>query len=81
MQMARAGASGPADLADLLASLDSYAGRVTWNPNAHWSVATGYGYLADPEPAHPGESIHRATASLQHATSTGTSGQGATTVI
>ena len=61
--------------------LDSYSGRGTWNPTANWSVSAGYGYLASPEVAHPGESMHRATASVLHAKPLGTAGQWATSAI
>lgn len=43
--------------------LDSYAGRVTYNPTDHWSLQGSYGYLKSPEELHPGESVRRATAS------------------
>ncbi|MDB4950703.1 MAG: hypothetical protein JWM27_3352 [Gemmatimonadetes bacterium] len=31
-------------------SLDSYAGRLTVNPGAHWSLGASYAYLRSPEP-------------------------------
>ncbi len=43
--------------------LDSYSGRVSFNPSENWSFQTSYGYLKSPEQLHPGESVHRATAS------------------
>ena len=61
--------------------LDSYSGRITWNPSRAWSAAAGYGYLKSPEAARPTESIHRVTASLLHGTALGNAGQWATTVI
>lgn len=61
--------------------LDSYSGRVTWNPTTHWSAAAGYGYLKSPEAAAPDASIRRVTASLLHGTTLGTAGQWATTAI
>ena len=39
--------------------LDSYSGRVTVNPGAHWSLSGWYAYLRSPEGLHPGESLHR----------------------
>ena len=33
--------------------LDSYSGRLTVNPTAHWSLAAGYGYLKSPEALNP----------------------------
>ncbi|HEY8851033.1 MAG TPA: hypothetical protein VIM36_02560 [Gemmatimonadaceae bacterium] len=61
--------------------LDSYSGRFTLNPSAHWSFAGGYGYLKSPEALNPTESMHRITASAQHGTSLGSEGQTATTFI
>ncbi|MEO7043132.1 MAG: hypothetical protein ABI035_12785, partial [Gemmatimonadaceae bacterium] len=45
-------------------SLDSYAGRVTVNPNANLSLSGSYGYLKSPELLHPAESLHRIGASI-----------------
>ena len=61
--------------------LDSYSGRFTLNPSAHWSFAGGYGYLKSPESLNPTESMHRVTASAQHGTSLGSEGQIASTFI
>ena len=61
--------------------LDSYSGRFTLNPSAHWSFAGGYGYLKSPESLNPTESMHRITASAQHGTSLGSEGQIASTFI
>ncbi len=61
--------------------LDSYSGRVTWNPSAHWSLTGGYGYLKSPEALNPTESMHRATASVLHGTTLRTEGQWSTAVI
>ncbi len=47
-------------------SLDSYAGRLTVNPNPQWSLSASYGYLASPEELHPDESLHRMSASVLH---------------
>ena len=47
-------------------SLDSASGRVTYNPTKDWSAQVSYGYLAEPEQLHPGESVHRTTASVSH---------------
>ncbi len=43
--------------------LDSYAGRLTYNPTDHWSFQGSYGYLKSPEELHPQDSVRRATAS------------------
>ena len=61
--------------------LDSYSGRVTVNPNAHWSLAGGYGYLKSPEALNPDESMHRLTASVLHGARLGTDGQLASAFI
>jgi hypothetical protein len=61
--------------------LDSYSGRVTLSPNAHWSFTTGYGYLASPEILDPGESMHRFVASALHGTTVGAEGQWATSLV
>lgn len=45
-------------------SLDSYSGRLTVNPDSHWSLTGSYGYLASPEELHPEESQHRVSASV-----------------
>jgi hypothetical protein len=61
--------------------LDSYSGRLTVNPTAHWSLAGGYGYLRSPEALKPDESMHRMTASVLHGSQLGSDGQWATTLI
>ncbi|MFN2603406.1 MAG: hypothetical protein ABR582_11695 [Gemmatimonadaceae bacterium] len=61
--------------------LDSYSGRVTFNPTMRWSLSAGAGYLKSPEALHPQESLHRYTASVLHGTKVGTIGQSATALI
>jgi hypothetical protein len=61
--------------------LDSYSGRLTANPNANWSFATGYGYLKSPESLNPDESIHRLTASVLHGAQLGADGQWASAFV
>jgi hypothetical protein len=61
--------------------LDSYSGRLTVNPTAHWSLAGGYGYLKSPEALKPNESMHRVTASAMHGDQLGIDGQWASTLI
>ena len=46
--------------------LDSYSGRITFNPNEHWSLTAGYGYLKSPEALEPDESMRRIVASVLH---------------
>jgi hypothetical protein len=59
--------------------LDSYSGRFTLNPNAHWSLSGAYGYLKSPEGLNPTESMHRITTSAEHGASLGSDGQMAST--
>jgi len=61
--------------------LDSYSGRLTINPTAHWGVAAGYGYLKSPEALNPDESMHRVIASVLHGTRLATDGQWASAFI
>jgi hypothetical protein len=61
--------------------LDSYSGRLSINPNAHWALSAGYGYLAHPEILSPTESMHRVTASAIYGTTLGAGGQWATTFV
>ncbi len=61
--------------------LDSYSGRVTYDPTPEWSVTAGYGYLASPEAQSPDESMHRVTASVLHGTTLGQEGQWSSAVI
>jgi hypothetical protein len=44
--------------------LDSYSGRLTWNPVPRWSLQASHGYLASPEQLAPGVAVHRTTASI-----------------
>ena len=61
--------------------LDSYSGRVTFNPTVHWSFTAGYGYLHEPEARQPNLSIHRAAASALYGRKLGGDGQWATTFV
>jgi hypothetical protein len=61
--------------------LDSYSGRLTFNPTTHWSLASGYGYLKSPEALKPGESMLRVTASAVHGARLAGDGQLATALI
>lgn len=62
-------------------SLDSYSGRLTWNPDGHWSLAGSYAYLKSPEATHPDESLHRLSASVINARSFGRDGNWSTTFV
>jgi hypothetical protein len=46
--------------------LDSYSGRISWNPSADWSAQVSTGYLRSPEELDPGVGEHRTTASLMN---------------
>ena len=46
--------------------LNSYSGRLSYNPTVQWSLATSYGYLMSPEPMDPTSNVHRVTASAFH---------------
>jgi hypothetical protein len=55
--------------------LDSYSGRLTYDPSPEWSFTGGYGYLASPEALNPTESMHRITASALYGSTLGREGQ------
>lgn len=61
--------------------LDSYSGRVTFNPTPHWSLTAGYGYLESPEALEPDESMRRLVASVLHGRRIGADGQWSSAVI
>ena len=62
-------------------ALDSYSARATLNPNSHWSLTGGYGYLKSPEELHPTDSEHRITASVMNGFAIGSEGQVATSFV
>ena len=62
-------------------SLDSYAGRVTWNPTGQWSVTGSFAYLRSPEAAHSEESLHRVSASVLNYQKFGTGGDWSTALV
>jgi len=61
--------------------LDSYAGRFKAHLDSGWVLSAGYGYLKSPEALNPGESVHRATASVLQGHKIGRNGQLATTIL
>jgi len=61
--------------------LDSYSGRLTLNPDAHWSIAGGYGFLKSHDALAPDESMHRRTASVLYGARLGVDGQWASTFV
>jgi hypothetical protein len=62
-------------------TLDSYSGRITYNPTPEWSFTGGYGFMKSPEALNPSESMHRATASMLHGVPLGTDGQWASSIV
>jgi len=62
-------------------TLDSYSGRVSYNPNAHWALNAGYGFIKSPETVTPDVSTHRVTASAMYGEKLGTDGQLAATIL
>ena len=61
--------------------LDSYAGRIFYNPNANWSYSASAAYIASPEVLHPGESMHRYAASIMNTRLLGTRGEWSSSLI
>lgn len=61
--------------------LDSYSGRLSAHIDSNWTVAAGYGYLASPEALHPGESLHRTSASVLYGRKLGREGQVAAALV
>jgi hypothetical protein len=61
--------------------LDSYAGRIFFNPNANWSYSASTAYIASPEVLHPDESLHRYAASIMNTRLLGARGEWSTSVI
>jgi hypothetical protein len=62
-------------------SLDSYAGRITINPDAYWSVSGSYAFLKSPEQLEPTVSTHRIVASAMYNRPYGTAGSWASSLI
>ena len=46
--------------------LDSFSGRVSYNPGPNWSLQASYGYLHSPEALRPNEDTRRSTASAMY---------------
>ncbi|HEU4633581.1 MAG TPA: hypothetical protein VFS22_06335, partial [Flavisolibacter sp.] len=45
---------------------DSWSGRLSFNPNGKWALQVSHGFLKEPEELHPGEDVHRTTASATY---------------
>jgi hypothetical protein len=54
-------------------SLDSYAGRLTWNPSPNWSLSGSFAFLQSPEQLEPNGTVKRVSASVLSAHSFGPS--------
>lgn len=48
--------------------LDSYSGRLSWNPAPNWSAQVSSGHLKSPEQLHPGQSVRRTTVTVMNLT-------------
>ena len=46
--------------------LDSWSGRISWNPTSNWALQASYGHIKQPEQLEPGVSQHRVTASVSY---------------
>lgn len=46
--------------------MDSFSGRIEYNPTSEWSLGASYGYLREPESTEPGVSVHRLTGAIQY---------------
>jgi len=46
--------------------LNSYSGRLTYNPTANWSLQVSHGYINSPEQLEPDVNQHRTTASAMY---------------
>jgi hypothetical protein len=47
---------------------DSWSGRLSCNPSAKWALQLSHGFIKEPELLHPGEDVHRTTASASFST-------------
>jgi hypothetical protein len=61
--------------------LDSYSGRVTFNPDSAWSLSASFGFLRSPEPQDAGHSMHRMVLSVANGGRLNSDGHWATTLL
>jgi hypothetical protein len=47
---------------------DSWSGRLSFNPSAQWALQASHAFIKEPEELHPGEDVHRTTASATFST-------------
>jgi hypothetical protein len=46
--------------------LNSWSGRISWNPTPNWAFQTSYGFIKSPEQLEPGVDQHRITTSATY---------------
>jgi hypothetical protein len=61
--------------------IDSYSGRLSFNPTGNWALQASYGYLKSPEASDPNESMHRMTASAMYGIPLRTEGEWTSTFV
>ena len=61
--------------------LDSYSGRVSFNPTERWALNASVGFLKSPEALTPTVSMHRAVASAMYGEALGSGGMFAATAV
>ncbi len=61
--------------------LDSYSGRISFNPDSAWSLSASYGFIRSPETLDAGHSMHRTVIAVQNGGRVGTDGHWATTIL
>lgn len=61
--------------------LDSYSGRISFNPGDRWALSLGYGFLKSPEAREPDESMRRVVASVLHGAPLGEHGQWSSALV
>jgi len=59
---------------------DSWSGRVSCNPTGNWALQVSHGFIKSPELLHPGENVHRTTASAIYSRHLGTGALDATVI-
>lgn len=45
---------------------NSWSGRLSYNPTIKWAMQVSHGFIKEPETLHPGEDVHRTTASATY---------------
>jgi len=62
-------------------SLNSYSGRVSWNPTRDLALQTSYGFIKSPEQTRPNENQNRTTASILYNRASGRDSNLATALV